>query len=250
MFKFFREIIDSVKEGLDEAKIEVEQENIMKEAEEKDRTISQIEAIPYAEKIGVALGAHFRVVIFGDWFTLFKEDSDQDLYPIHLYTFGDYPKLKQYKSQLQQGIKRDFHIRDQASCLSVLTMFFDIAGISKTGTLLEGLKNEDIHLMESTKKMWDISKQGVAALLSSVLSHIVTAATDVGYIEKKEALGILNEVVSYAKNNYKSWDDFNNQFFIGESHVGLNHRAGKSILTKYSSYLMKKKGSPWNNIAW
>ncbi len=61
---------------------------------------------------------------------------------------------------------------------------------------------------------------------------------------------MLDKVIAYAKSNYGSWDSFNKDFFIGEAQVGLNNKAGKAILSKYATYLLEKKGSPWNNLTW
>lgn len=248
MFKFFKEIIGSIKEGIAEAKEELAQE---KEQENKEKELANneakkaIEEISITERFGTALGAPFRIVVFGDWFTLFKSNDDDDLHPIHLYTFGSYPKLEKRKEELKTLMQRDFDITDKQSCVEILASYFDIASIEKNNTILSA---EVSYIVDDN--MWDIEKEGVKATICAVLSHIVSASTDVGYLNKQEALDILEKVNAYAQNNYTSWIDFSKNFIIGEANVGLNNSAGKSIIKKYIGYLETKKGSPWNTIPW
>lgn len=62
--------------------------------------------------------------------------------------------------------------------------------------------------------------------------------------------GILSIINKYAKKHYTNWETFSKEFLTGESNVGLNNSAGRSVLKKYVGYLKAKKGSPWNNISW
>jgi hypothetical protein len=248
MFGFFKEIIDSFKEGVEEGKAELVEEAAAEKQKaegEQAAILAQIEGIPYDEKFGVALGAHFRCSYFNDWFTVFKEDPDDNQYPIHLYTCGSYAALDENKKGLAKILKRDFDITDQKSCLYVLAMFFSFAGIAASES-----PDGDAGFEELNRLKWDVSQSGVSALLVAVTSHIVSAGVDVGYIEKADGVSFLRSIASYAKACYQGWNEFNENFFIGEAIVGLNNKAGIAVLEKKAGYLMTKKGSPWNNIDW
>jgi hypothetical protein len=244
MINFLKELISSFKEGVAEGKKELAQESAQKETEiNADKKI--IDAVSDREKFGTALGAPFRIVVFGDWFTLFNSTDDDELYPVHLYKFGEYPKLEKHKGEFINLLRRDFDITDRTSCIEVLASYFDLAGIDKSETTLNGTNSGKIDV-----QMWHPEKEGIKALMCAVLSHIITASADVGYLEKDEALDILGNVNRYAKKYYKDWETFSEEFITGESNVGLNNIAGKSVLKKYIGYLKAKKGSPWNNISW
>ncbi len=244
MINFFKELINSFKEGVAEGKAELAEEKAQKETGiNADKNI--IDGISHHEKFGTALGAPFRIVIFGDWFTLFNFTDDDEMYPVHLYKFGEYPKLEEHKGEFIKLLHRDFDISDRTSCIEVLASYFDLAGIDKSETVLNGASSDKIDL-----HMWNPEKEGVKALICAVLSHIISASTDVGYLGKEEALDILGNVNIYAKKHYINWETFSEEFFAGESNVGLNNIAGKSVLKKYIGYLKAKKGSPWNNISW
>jgi hypothetical protein len=245
MFKFLKELLNAAKEGVNEAKDEL----TLKAEEEKragslvpDNTI--LLNIPYEEQFGNALGAAFRVIVFGDWFTVFGSTGDDGSYPIHLYQFGNYPRIDQYRSDFIKLLQRDFGITDRETCLQMLSSYFTLLGIEKTGTALEG-KNCKIDT-----SIWDISKSGVNAFVVAVVSHITTSATDVGYLPKPVALNVLKSLSLYARKHFIDWLQFSDYFLEGEDQVGVNSKIGKSYLKRYIGYLKEKKGSPWNNVAW
>lgn len=185
MINFIKELISSFKEGIAEGKKELAQEKAQKETRiNTDKEM--IDAISESEKFGTALGAPFRIVIFGDWFTLFNSTDEDELYPVHLYKFGEYPKLEKHKDEFINVLRRDFNITDETSCIEVLTSYFDLAGLDKSETILKAKSSEKIDL-----QMWHPEKEGVKALIFAVISHIITASTDVGYLEKENALGYL-----------------------------------------------------------
>lgn len=252
MIKFFKELISSFKEGIAEAKEEMATEAIEKEAANKE-TINKrekekesIEEIDYTESFGTALGAPFRIITFGDWFTLFNISDDDEMYPIHLYTFGNYPKLEEHKNDFKKVLKRDFGITDKETCLEILSLLFEIGAVKKNDTILKSIEITN----ELDGHMWDMTKDGSKALLSAVLSHIVSASVDVGYIDKVNALNFMQNIILYVKEHCSNWETYASDFFIGENNIGLNNKIGKSYLKKYVGYLKDKKGSPWNNIPW
>lgn len=246
MIKFFKEIISSIKEGIEEGKQELAEE---KKNENESYTLKkiEIEKLPYTECFGNALGAPFRIVIFGDWFTLFNtiDEANNEYYPSHLYSFGSYKKLKDVKKEFITKLNRDFKITDQDSCLTVLSSFFKIANIKKENTIIE-----NIDASEVTIPYTEMDELHKSAVISCIISYITTAATDVGYLKKAEALSILEKTIEYVKNHHNNWNDYGNYFIEGQSEIGLNNLAGNKVLKKYLNYLKTKKGSPWNNLTW
>ncbi len=245
MFKFFKELLTAAKEGVKEAKEELAQEAELEKS--KNQQVNGKEMlinIPYEEQFGTALGAAFRVIVFGDWFTVFGSVGDDGTYPAHLYQFETYPKQAEYRNELVKLLKRDFAIEDNESCRHVLAAYFNLLGMNTQGTILTGLEDQ----IDSAN--WDIGKPGVDALALAVSSHIITAATDVGYLPKSAAIEMLKNLSSYARSHFKDWRMFSERFLEGEHHVGLNNKIGKSYLKRYVGYLREKVGSPWNNIEW
>src|SRR5690606_33022407 len=117
MFKFFRELLSAAKEGVREAQEELAQEREMdKTSTEEVNSKELLNDISYDEQFGTALGAAFRVIVFGDWFTVFGSASDDGSYPVHLYQFGNYPRQAEYRNEFVKLLKRDFAIEDRESC--------------------------------------------------------------------------------------------------------------------------------------
>ncbi|ULT24224.1 hypothetical protein KUH03_35200 [Sphingobacterium sp. E70] len=133
MFKFFKELLSAAKEGVREAKEELAEEAELDKAKEQQiNSKDTLNNIPYEEQFGTALGAAFRVIVFGDWFTVFGSAGDDGTYPVHLYQFGTYPKQAEYRDELVKLLKRDFAIADTESCLQILAAYFNLLGI-RTG---------------------------------------------------------------------------------------------------------------------
>ncbi|EKT4550724.1 DUF1266 domain-containing protein [Flavobacterium psychrophilum] len=247
MFKFIKELISSVKEGIDEANEELKEEELSKQKEitiEYEKNVKELKKLSYTEKFGTALCAPFRAIYFGDMFSLFKSDEDLNM-PLHLYSFGKYPLSEEQKKEFSDILKRDFDIVDRGSCLNMLKTFFCLVHIDVADTILATAEITSIDT-----SMWDMKKIGSSTLLSSVSSHIITASTDIGFLGKVEALVLLNRIIDYTKQNNRSWENYSENFIIGEKNVGLNNFMGRKVISKYISYLKEKKGSPWNNIMW
>jgi hypothetical protein len=245
MFKFFRELLNAAKEGAREAQEELAQEREMDNAStEQVNSKELLNDISYDEQFGTALGAAFRVIVFGDWFTVFGSASDDGSYPVHLYQFGNYPRQAEYRNEFVKLLKRDFAIEDRESCFQILAAYFNLLGIKIKGIVLEGREDQ------IGSVSWDIGKPGVDALAVAVVSHIVTAATDVDYLSKPVAMEMLKSLSSYARLHFVDWSSFSDKFLEGEQQIGLNNNIGKSYLKRYIGYLREKVGSPWKNVVW
>lgn len=245
MFKFFRELWSGARKGLDEAKEEMAH-NAVLAAHDSAKIVDQklLKTVPYAEQFGTALGAPFRTIVFGDWFTVFGSKNDDGTYPVHLYQFGDYPKQPEYQSEFLKLLKRDFGIEDAGSCLAVLAFYFNLLDIPASGTALKSASEQ------ISPAMWDIRKPGADALAIAVASHLITAATDAGLLSKSAALTMLEKLSDCAGLRFNSWETYSQCFLEGENNVGLNNKIGRSYLKRYIGYLRGKVGSPWNNVRW
>ncbi|UUV20866.1 DUF1266 domain-containing protein [Paenimyroides aestuarii] len=251
MFKFFKEIISSVKEGIAEGIEEANAEEAQEKSNKDKAALAQreleqklIQNTPFQESFGTALGAPFRSILFGDWVSVFDKNKDSEKYPIHLYTFGEYQGKEERFSDFKMALKRDFGIVDTESCKKTLADFFALAQISTEHTLLEAIEGN------ANSIFWNLEKQGANALYAAVLSHIITASTDVQFIQKEEALRLLEKINEFVRPNYSNWEDFGVDFLIGEQNIGLNNALGRKFLKKTVGFLQDKKGSPWKNLEW
>ena len=242
MFKFIREnIIEPIKAGVEEGKKELEEEK-QAEKEKNIMAYEKIKDIAQNEKFILGIAAPFRVVIFGDWFTVFKEDekseSEEIYYPFHLYTFGEenLVSTKQIKD-MKAALKRDFGIDDGESSVKIAKEFLE------KFTVLEKLDIGYTNLHQDNRKQ-------LQALACCISAYILTSSVDVAYLAKEPALVILKEISLFVKENFSGWEDFGNNFLSGEELANLNNKIGRKILHKYAGYLMKKEGSPWNNVSW
>lgn len=247
MFKFIKEyIIDPIKEGIEEGKQELkeEKENEKQKQEEAQNQIQNV--IPYNEQFIVGLASLFRAIDFSDWFTLFKKENDKedDYYPLHLYTFGNENLFKEEDlRKLKNKLKRDFNIVNKETGLEVAADFLNQYSISDK--MKEYYRKKLVHYPDEAGK-----KSGVNALVCCILSYILISSVDVGYLSKEMLMPTLEDIIIFAKKNFKNWEEYGDNILIGEEFVKLNNKLGRKYIVKYEEYLIEKKGSPWNNIKW
>lgn len=252
MFKFLKEwILDPIKEGMDEARQEM--------AEEKETAFTSAQehlaTVPYEEQFATALAAPFRVVVFGDWFTVFKDDGSNDkLYPVHLFAFGDGVDVTEENiTDFRKMLERDFGITDGDSTLT------------KTGTLLRvGAIPCNTELPEEAEELfpgidWELlrkvlnavdSKNDFLTVLCAMTAYILTSATEVGYLKKEEAMPLLRDIGAFARTICDGWTEYGDAFLCGEKLVELNRFVGRKILGQYVGHLQNKPYSPWNRVGW
>ena len=276
MFKWFKEVfVDSIKEGIDEAKQEIaeekEKERILQEEEMKKEQIRQEEnrlrilAIPYPEKFAAAIAAPFRAVYLSGWAPVFEKDESEDriTWPLSLYSFGEADSIADEKrGELRELLARDFDIEDGDSALQ------SIASLLYAGTISERLQkyaDEDSQTLngfltalreaaeaDSADELASAiaAARSLKALLSCMTAYAITGSVDCGYLDKPFALELLADVAAYVKADFSGWQDFGEEFLAGEKSVKLNNPLGRRFLSKYVGYLHLKLGSPWRNIDW
>jgi hypothetical protein len=275
---FWSEIKQAIKEGWEEGKEEAKEEGeaeskaveakfAAKEAQAqgekeaaKQAAQSEIERVPYEEKFGMCLAAPFRITVFYDWYTIWKDDDEDDLlYPLHLYTFGSGVDIKpEDVKNLKKNIKASFGIKDRKTAIVSIRGLLAAIGVSAGDSqvfhatdaeeceesALEGLLNNPDLDPESTFC--------IRILLCSMIAFAVTSAADAGYLEKGEVIEALASVNRYVRDllprEDDNWEVFAKAFLFGEEEAGLNNDKGRKLLHKFVSYLQGKEGSPWNNV--
>lgn len=239
MIKFFKEIIESIKEGIAEAKEEIEAEN--NNISKPEQAIELINNIPYDEAFGTSLAAIFRITFFGYWASSFSDTK----YPVNLYQFGNNNLSEKQKKTLSNVLNRDFGIHNSETSLQIIYGFFKCININTVDIVLDNNIPKQIDL-----EKWNNNKTGFNAVIISVITHIICGSCDIKYINKELANKLLFRIHSYAKNNYSDWKTFSDDFLIGDKEIGLNNKLGRSVIKKHIETLLNKETSPWNTVKW
>lgn len=140
-------------------------------------------------------------------------------------------------------MERDFGITDSDSTLAVLFAYFKATNLETRNTILAAFEDLEMEVRED-------GRDATPALTTAMMGHIITATTDLGYIDKGSALNLLAKVSVYAKTHNSSWENYEENFLLGNDATALNTGLGRKVLTKYLGYLKGKVGSPWNNVDW
>ena len=141
MFKFFKEIIESFKEGVEEGRAELESER-QSEYNATHGAVSKVkrQGLPTVENLALALSCPFRSVLTSG-------------FPIRLMEFGRLADDEMRR--LRKLLKRDFGIRDAADVSSVLE---ELASAVDVGYLpfckVEHLCREKINFISTNVVSW------------------------------------------------------------------------------------------------
>lgn len=261
MFKFIKEwFVVPFKEGMEEARQELKQEKVEKEEMLKEY-LEHIETIPYEEQFATALAAPFRIAIFQDWFTIFKNnDFDEELCLLHLYCFGDNIDVTPENiKDFQEALKRDFEIENAENVYECVRLFFYSSGIVTDEIEVDFSKEINYYskVLEVSPEVIKTDFQdtieedkNIIILYCAVSAYILTSAAEIGYLEKEEVLPFLTCIEKRVREICCSWEEYANFFIEGEKKAGLNKGFGKRILANYLKALQERKYSPWNRIEW
>ena len=176
MFKFFKEIIESFKEGVEEGRAELESER-QSEYNATHGAVSKVkrQGLPTVENLALALSCPFRSVLTSG-------------FPIRLMEFGRLADDEMRR--LRKLLKRDFGIRDAADVSSVLEE-------------LEEAHDEEDNLPRSI-------------FLAGLNLYILTSAVDVGYLPFCKVEPLCREKINFISTNVVSWQQFGLLFMEGE----------------------------------
>jgi len=225
MFKFLKEMMDSVREGAAEAKAELAQEAAEKAAAHSAATeasrVKLAETSAY-EKFLVSLGAPYKQT-----YTRELSAAARDEVPVvYLYCIGLPPdeKVEEFKSMLE----RDFGVTDLES-LQVTYM-----------ALLSTEIDPDV----------PVDSKADLALAIARTSYMVCTGAAVGYLEPARALAMTEPLVQQAMARFDSWADFGANFVVGEKAAPGSNVLGSGFLKRTVDALLSHELSPWKHLAW
>jgi hypothetical protein len=285
VFKFFKEIVGAMKEGVAEAKTELAAENAEREAQrasDDDAARLRLELLPKREIFLTALGAPYR------W--LFVGESALDLAAMEL------PPAK--VEELSKLLVRDFGAQDDSSVATaalvfectlyvhmVLEHYGPKAGVASesavdqateqrmqliAGTMqqieaaangaagstvsVEQLRQCRDELVDElgtldTSEMSDDSRARLAACTARV-SYLVTGSVGVGLIDRLRAAELLANLATLVVQQCASWDEFCTLYVAGEKADGTNNLLGRKVLSDGAKRLLTEAASPWTTLAW
>ena len=245
MFKFIKEnIVDAIKEGLDEAKEEVAQEREQEKELSRADEIKRLNQITDLEKFITALAAPFRESIFNDWFTLFKDDDIENDKAIllHLYGFGDSISLtKSETKRISEQLKNSFDVKTESEILALAKEYLELLRLTSR-TLFSYSKSTTLNQISYLN--------GYDALLISMVACLLVSSVDLKLLDKQLVLDIFSEITPEIKRRFIDWEEYSKQFLIEESIVGFNKGKQRKQLESDINNLITKPNSPWNNISW
>lgn len=225
MFKFLKEMIDSVREGAAEAKAELAQEAAEKTAAHSAAAeasrVKLAETSAY-EKFLVALGAPYKQT-----YTRELTAAARDEVPVvYLCCIGLPPdeKVEEFKSMLE----RDFGVTDLES-LQVTYMAL---------------------LMTEVDPEVPVDNKADLALAIARTSYLVCTGAAVGYLDPARVLSMTEPLVQQAMARFDSWADFGEHFVAGERTAPGSNVLGSGFLKRSVDALLSHALSPWKHLAW
>ena len=150
-------------------------------------------------------------------------------------------------------LKRDFGVVDYDSALIELNRFFSRLHIVSNNEANKSLSDSDLFEGEAFKinaSDNDTLTTEVKAFLTGIISHIIVTSTDVGYLEKDEAMIYIIKVNNFAKEQFNGFHSYGDLLLVGDLQVALNKGLGRKTLVKCVEDLKNRIGSPWNNVKW
>lgn len=220
MFKFFKELIDSAKEGLAEGKAELAQEAAERETARQEGNAAleaRLAASSRFENFAVALAAVYRETFASD----LREAEEMQRSAVHLLCV-DIPakEIEPWKKLLA----RDFSVTEREGAEAAVT--------------------EIVHGLPSQPSDDDL------ALWIGRASHLATGAAAVGYVSAQAALEWLVPAVELAVERFSGWDNYAQSFLAGEREAPGSNFVGRKLLASMAQKLLESERSPWKTVAW
>ena len=219
MLKFFKELLDSAKEGMAEGRAELAQE-AAEAAALAESTRVELEArlarASAFERFAVALAAPYRQTFAAD----LRDAHEAHRAPVYLMCVDIAPKeVESFKKLLA----RDFSVED---------------GDDAEATVLA--------MVESLASEPDDS----AALWIARTAHLATGAAAVGHVAAEEALEWLVPVVERAVQRFDGWERYGQAFLVGERGAPGSNIVGRKLLQGVVDKLVGDEISPWRTLPW
>ncbi|MET3497028.1 DUF1266 domain-containing protein [Variovorax boronicumulans] len=219
MFKFFKELVDSVKEGMAEGRAELAQEEADRQAAQQKNNAeleARLAASSRFENFAVALAAVYRQTFAPD----LNEAREAQRSAVHLLCIGIPPnEVEPWKKLLA----RDFSVTTgEEAAAAVAAIIEDFPSHS------------DDEL----------------ALWIGRASHLATGAAAVGYARDEEVLAWLEPAVELAVERFSGWDNYSQSFLAGERNAPGSNIVGRKLLASVAEKLLADELSPWKTVAW
>ncbi|MBJ2159475.1 DUF1266 domain-containing protein [Variovorax sp. IB41] len=220
MFKFFKELVDTVKEGMAEGRAELAQETADREAalqETNAALAARLAASSPFENFAVALAAVYRQTFAPD----LKEAHEAQRSAVHLLCVGIPPdEVEAWKKLLA----RDFSVTNGPEAEAAVAEIVD--------DLASHSSNDDL------------------ALWIGRAAHLATGAAAVGHSTAEEALDWLEPVAELAIERFSGWDHYARSFLAGERNAPGSNIVGRKLLASVAEKLLADDLSPWKKVAW
>lgn len=220
MFKFFKELIDSAKEGVAEGKAELAQEAAERDAARQQGNAAleaRVAASSRFENFAVALAAVYRETFASD----LREAEEMQRSAVYLLCVDISAKeIASWKKLLS----RDFSVTDHESAETTVAEI--VADLPSQPT------DDDL------------------ALWIGRASHLATGAAAVGYVNAGTALEWLVPAVELAVERFSGWDNYAQSFLAGERDAPGSNFVGRKLLASMTQKLLESERSPWKTVAW
>jgi Protein of unknown function (DUF1266) len=221
MFKFFKELLDSVKEGVAEGKAEAKQEaedQSKAKLEQQAFDMSLLNATSSTERFAVALAAPYRQV-FSSEMRQAKEESRKAYRFLYINLLGE--TSKEWRNLLE----RDFSVTDEQTAARVILDFQNNIESDPT--------NND----------------KVAVWIVRGCYLIVTSAA-LEYFPHSHAYDLIQPFANAASKRFSSWEDFGTSFLRGEKTEPGSNFLGRKVLSDAVTDLLNNELSPWKELEW
>lgn len=224
MFRFFKEMIDAIKEGaaegIEEADREIATDKEAASAEQRRRVAAlerRLATTSTTERLLCAIASPYREVFLNE----LGAATDEDRPPIYLFC-SDLPE------------------KEIESWRSLLARDFDVGDGGDAAALVEALRNT--------------IEEGVgdpdAAVLLVRAAHVASGAAGVGLVDRDLALGWANTLVELARGRFGSWAALGAAFLEGERSAPGSNMLGRKLLARVVKRLGDDERSPWRKLAW
>lgn len=225
MFKFFKELVDAVREGAAEAKTELAEESRQQEAAAQRRQFesqARLAATPRYEQFLVALGAPYKQTYTRELQAAARDERAA----LFLFCLALPPdeKTETWRSMLDRD--------------------FSVTGRETLVTTVEAIIGEQLAPASG-------GEEGACrALWIGRACHLIAASAAVSYVPEKQAQALAEPFVRAAIERYTGWQDYARQFVEGERSAPGSNMLGHKIIEGSVELLLKNPLSPWSSLAW
>jgi hypothetical protein len=241
VFKFFKELIDSAKEGVQEAKTEMQQEAQVKSEAEAARLANELalfeaSAPPPFERFSVALAAPYRS-IFSSEMGIAERNSRR------AHGFEAIGLLGETEKSWASLLQRDFSITDEASAMDTVAHFRDLLRSSS-------LDPNTSHPNTSHLNTSQGDRHDSAAVWYVRVSYVIVTSAAVGLFSHQFAYDLLRPFAVAASQEFSGWDDLGRSFLRGEKHEPGSNFLGRKLFASTVETLLVNPISPWVQLPW